>query len=170
MLRKLAAADAAAFWTLRRRALAEEPRAFGESVEEFEQSTIESYESRLSANTAENFVIGAFDDSQVVGTTGLYRESRRKRRHTAGVWGVYVAPEYRGRGLARQLMASLIEHAKLIPVLESLHWTVATSQTAAHKVVESLGFKSYGIEKNALLTSAGYVDEDHMVLNLNSTE
>ncbi len=166
MLRKLTAIDAVAFRTLRRQALAGEPQAFGESVEEWDRFTIEDVERRLDADPSESFVLGAFEQETLAGTAGIYRELRMKRRHHAGVWGVYVAPAHRGRGLARELMVLLIEEARQMAGVESLHLTVALGQTVAHRLYQSLGFRSYGVEQRALKTSAGYVDEDHLVLRL----
>jgi GNAT superfamily N-acetyltransferase len=36
---------------------------------------------------------------------GVYRERPVKHRHVAYVWGVYVIPEQRGKGIARALVS-----------------------------------------------------------------
>jgi len=41
---------------------------------------------------------------------------------------------------------------------------VSPEQTAARQVYESLGFKSYGIEREAMKIGQAYVDEELMVL------
>jgi RimJ/RimL family protein N-acetyltransferase len=153
-------------WDFRLKALESEPNAFGESVEEHRLTTVESLAERLKSDAADNFVLGAFDGSTLVGTAGFYRLQPVKQRHKGWVWGVFVAPECRGRRVARALLVRLLEMVTVIPELQCVLLKVATTQLAARRLYMSVGFRSFGIEPRSLKVNDEYVDEEHMALDV----
>ena len=95
---------------------------------------------------------------------GFYRESRLKRRHTGGIWGMFVATSRRGQGMAAALLQDALKRARSIPGLRSVHLSVASTQAAARRLYVSTGFVPYGTKPEALMVGDQYIDEEHMIL------
>ena len=169
-IRELTVDDATIYWPLRLRALREEPEAFGSSYEESILRPITHIEERFRAarTSGSGFTLGAFDGDALVGTATLGREEGHKNRHIAGVHGVYVAPEARGRGIGRALMEALIARAGSMSGLEQLHLAVASANPPARSLYLALGFQVYGLERHALKLDDRSLDDELMVLWLRS--
>lgn len=165
-IRVLGAADAGAFWKLRLQGLDGDPQAFGESVEEHRALSVETVAARLGAANAENFVMGAFVDGQLVGTAGFFRNPTLKRKHKGKVWGMYVADSARGKGIGRALLEALLERARSIADLEEVQLSVSASQAAARGLYRVMGFETYAREPRALRVGDRYFDEDYMALKV----
>ena len=163
-MRRLGERDVEALWKLRLHALESVPEAFGESAEEHRQTSLEAYASRLRDGGDENFVIGAFTGSDLVGMVGFYRELRLKRRHSGGIWGMFVAPNCRVKGVGTALIQEALTRARTIPGLRSVHLSVTANQASARRLYVSAGFRSYGTEPEALMVGDRYIDEEHMIL------
>ena len=156
--------DAQALWDLRMLALETDPWSFVDSPEELRAISVEEFARRLRADHAENFIVGAFERDSAVGMVGCYQEVPLKRRHKAWIWGVFVTPAARGRGIAESLMRAAIQRAKSIPGLEMLLLTVGVGQPVPRKLYESLGFRSFGVEPRGLKIGNESHDEENMVL------
>ncbi|MDX2105559.1 MAG: GNAT family N-acetyltransferase [Candidatus Melainabacteria bacterium] len=164
LIRELNESDVESFWKLRLRALKEEPESFGASYEESVDMSIEGAANRLQKSD-DAFVLGAFNPD-LVGMLGLYRRQGLKLRHKGIIWGMYVAPERRGKGLGKALLSAAIERASAIPDLEHLMLSVVTTKEAARKLYLSLGFQIYGVENKALKLGEQLFDEELMSLTL----
>lgn len=160
--RLLAPEDLEAFYHLRLRACREEPEAFLESYEELSRQSPEEVAQSLD----NGWIAGAYEEHRLVGIAGLYRHLGLKLRHKGTVWGVYVAPEARGRKLAAQLITLLLSEAKAFG-LERVHLSANAENPVAVNVYQKLGFAPWGVEKHIMkLANGRYVDDVAMVKEL----
>jgi len=150
---------------LRLQALWLHPEAFLENPKTFEMKSIETITSLMqSARDKGGFTLVAMNaDGELVGTASLSVGDSEKLAHRGMIWGVYVAPEARGNGVARQLMESVITRATNNPQFKSLHLGVVCSNTKALGLYESLGFTVYGTDVEALNVQGVFLDEYLMV-------
>lgn len=163
--RLLTEADADAYRRVRLRALAEHPEFFGRAAEEAETLAEMAEQLRTRHDGRESFLLGAFEDA-LVGITGCSRDRPLKHRHKALIWGMYVAPEARGRGIGRRLLGEAIRRARTWPGVEQLLLAVAARNEPARALYRSCGFEPFGVEPRALKVGDRYVDEEQMVLFL----
>ena len=162
LVRPLAEVDFDAWWRTRLRMLKEHPEAFGSSYQEALAAGPERQRGWFMQPNG--FIIGAFDGDALVGTVGCVQERPAKERHKAFIWGVYVAPEVRGRGVGRTLMEAAIARAREWPELQQIHLAVAVTNEPARQLYRSLGFQVYGVEPAALKVDGRDLDEELMLL------
>jgi GNAT superfamily N-acetyltransferase len=152
LIRPLGPDDAAAYQALRLEGLREAPEAFGSTYDEDRTLTLEEIAQRLTASRGPvaRAVVGAFDGDHLVGITGCVQQGKRKERHKAIVWGMYVRPEHRGRGLGRHLLEAIILETRSWPEVERLTLTVVERAGAARRLYHSMGFETFGRESDGL--------------------
>jgi RimJ/RimL family protein N-acetyltransferase len=168
MIRRLGTADAVAFREIRLEALRSCPEAFGSSFEEELRLTPADFALRVAPEPPDG-VFGAFadDNAELVGIAGFRVHKNAKGRHKSMLWGVYVRPPARGRGIATALLRRVIEHASNTSGVELLQLTVTVGNAAARALYDRAGFVPYGIERRALKLGPGdYRDEELWALDL----
>lgn len=165
MIRRLTPTDAEAYFALRRAALLDAPLAFGASPEDDLASSPDAVRALLSRGD-DNVVFGALDRDELAGAVGIFRERHRKAAHKTRIWGMYVAPTRRGRGLAHALLAAALEHARTLPGVDWVHLSVTSAAPAARHVYEQAGFRLWGSEPDALRCDGASADEHHLALRL----
>lgn len=163
-MRRLTADDAAAYVELRARMLADAPLAFGASPGHDFMGCIETVREQI-ARGDDSAIYGAFAPG-LVAAVGVYREDRPKTRHRMHVWGAYVTPPHRGRGLGRRLLDAAVAHARAVPDVIALHISVTDAAPAARHLYERAGFEVWGSEPHALRHDGRTVTEHHMLLRL----
>ena len=165
-IRLLGPEDFELFWPVRLLALQESPQAFGASYEESKKMPPEEAMRRLKPRDG-GFVLGAFAPD-LVGLAGFVRHDFLKGKHKGMIWGVYVVPDFRGKGVARVVMETAIARCRTIEGLEEVTLTVSATNAPAYNLYKSLGFETYGVEPRALKVDDKYIDEALMVLRLHA--
>ena len=163
-IRILTEHDVEEFVRLRLEALAREPYAFGRALEDEQAQPLDSVALRLRAMPEGNFVVGAFQDRQMIGQAGFFRHTGRKQQHKGSIWGVYVTAAARGQGVAKAMLSQILHRVRAYSGLEQVSLSVSIPQEAARRLYNALGFEVYGYEKHALKIGDTYVDEEHRVL------
>ena len=167
LIRPLTAADVADFSDLRLAAIDNAPSSFWPTRDEELSRSTEDMASRLRPNRYQT-IFGAYQHDVLVGIAGFRREVLRQVRHKGDIWGVYVAPEWRGQGVARALLTTIIEHARQLGDVTQLKLCVNTQNLAARELYLSLGFEVFGLEPRSMLVEGVYHGEEHRVLFLDS--
>ena len=139
IVRPLTPDDVAAYRALRLAGIAELPAAFCTRHAAESGLPLAQIAQRLRA-TSHQIIFGAFDKDQLIGIAGLRREPIAVVHDKASLWSVYVAPQARGRGAARQLVQAAIAHACAIPELARVRLAVAQDNHAALTLYLGCGF------------------------------
>jgi RimJ/RimL family protein N-acetyltransferase len=161
IVRRLGAADAAAFRDVRLLALRESPTAFGSSEHEEAPQPLDWFAARLEAADAAMF--GAFDGDTLAGIAGVVRERAAKERHRATVRAMFVAPAYRGRGLGTALLREVLAAAAAMAGVSQVVLAATAGNEAALALYRAHGFTPYGRLPGALFVDGAYYDDVLMV-------
>ena len=165
-IRILRAADASTFRNLRLEALRESPTSFASSYEDEARLTPGEFVRRL-ARTDESWVLGAFDPTNtIVGCVGWYRYRGRKISHKSHIWGMYVIPAERGKGIGRALVNEALTRARAQAGMTQIDLLVAAGNTAAASLYTSFGFERVAVYPRALCVDGAYIDEELFILRI----
>jgi RimJ/RimL family protein N-acetyltransferase len=156
--------DAEAYIELRRKALLDAPLAFSASPADDVASSLEAVREQL-RGAPQAVILGAFEDG-LVGTVGLFRDRHLKAAHKAHIWGMYVEPAHRRRGLATELLQTAVRHARAMGGVSWVHLSVSFAAPQAQRLYERAGFQIWGTEPDALRHDGRSVAEHHMILHL----
>ena len=164
MIRVLREEDVQAYAKLRREALLDSPLAFASSPADDLSSDPEAVREQI-RRAPEFVIIGAFAND-LIGAVGVYRDRHLKASHKAHLWGMYVAPSHRRRGVATELLDAAVRHARALPGVSWVHLSVTSAAAGAQRLYERAGFSVWGAEPDALSHGGQSVVEYHMALRL----
>ena len=152
---------------LRLEALREEPAAFASSYEDETALPEEVWIDRLTTAFERdgNLTFFAEVDGALIGMAGAGWSSKAKLRHVAEVYGVYVSPEVRGRGIASRLMIRLLAELRSLGWVEKVRLDVNAESRAAHRLYKKLGFAVVGTARRELKVDGRYYDLHMMELH-----
>lgn len=81
-------------------------------------------------------------------------------RHLRADMGIYLLPDYRGKGFGSHALEAAKEYCRVRLALHQLSATVAVSNRAAKSVFENAGFTVTGKRPDWLRTPEGYEDTE----------
>ena len=152
-IRSTIADDAPRLRALRLEALTSSPTSFGADL-----SDVDAHDwVKVATGDADNAVFVAEHAGQLVGMTGAYRSTRRKERHHADLWGVYVQPAWRRIGLAQTLVNRAVDWARDAGV--AIVKLTVVPESGARACYERCGFQVTGVDPAALFWDGRYYDE-----------
>ena len=151
MIRALCEGDAEAYVILRRAALLDAPLTFASSPEDDPASSIETVREQL-RRAPEAVTFGAFQPG-LVGAVGLMRDRHLKAAHRANIWGMYVVPEQRRKGLAAALLEAALGHVRAMTGVSWVQLGVSSAAPEARRLYERAGFQVWGGEEDRTLES-----------------
>src|SRR5664279_5470949 len=138
-VRRLAAEEWATYRAIRLRALADAPDAFGATYAAESALTEADWRTRLGAADWATFVIDGDDGPAAMAVGGPAHDVPA----TAALYGMWVAPEVRGRGLGTALM-SAVQAWAVDTGYATLGLGVTTTNAPAIALYERLGFVATG--------------------------
>lgn len=156
-VRRLGVQDAGVYVDLRLEALRLHPEHFGATLEVEAAFTPERWTARLT----EGVVFGGFLGPSLLGSAAYRRQENPKEAHVGWLGGMYVRAAARGTGLADQLVAAVLAHART--EVEHVILLVNAENVAAKWLYARHGFRPYGRHPQALKVDGRYHDEEFML-------
>lgn len=164
LIRALTDADLDAYVVHRAEALIDTPMAFAASPDDDFAANVDTLREQLK-KAPDWILIGAFEE-KLIGSCGLIRDRHVKAAHKMHLWGMYVTPPHRGRGLGEQLLSAAIEHARSVSGVDWIFLGVTSAASTARRLYERAGFEIWGNEPDALRIGNTSVVEHRMALRL----
>jgi GNAT superfamily N-acetyltransferase len=156
-IRTLQESDQAIYSELWRNALTEEDEFFRISIEDEPLPRIQTKFSN------ESFTLGAFIDSNLVGTVSIECDLRMKLKHKALLFRMFVHASAAGKGVGKALINEAFVYAKNIQGLRQLYLTVLDTNERAIHLYTSVGFKIFAHEPESVKIKTKFVGELQMV-------
>jgi ribosomal protein S18 acetylase RimI-like enzyme len=150
--------------TIRLEALRSEPAAYSSSYEETLSRSDEHWRQRLANDHSVHLLARA--QSRLIGMVGGYLGSDEGDESVAVVFGMYVTSEYRGRGIGRLLLTSLIDRLSAFPQIATIRLGVTETQDPARALYESVGFRVVGKTEEGIVVNDRQYDELIMELRV----
>ncbi|MGL4338199.1 MAG: GNAT family N-acetyltransferase [Turicibacter sp.] len=172
-IRKLGIKDYSMYKVLRQESFEVDPESFGTSSEDEKGSSedVRKKNFEKAVQEGDNFILGVFESNErLVGMAQFTRDQRKKLNHKSKLGSVYLSPSTRGRGVASQLISTLISEASQLSNLDKISLMVVDRNIKAIKLYEKLGFTVYGKEPCAIKDNHQYYDYQLMVLFINNAK
>ena len=159
-VRRLTPEQTDAYVEVRQRMLREEPWSFSSSpADDLERERQRAHDMLGDRNWA---CIAAMSGSAIVSTARVFRTTRPKQAHAASIVSVWTDPAHRGRGLGRRVLLAAIDVARGWPGIELIELSVSERSEHARRLYESLGFKCWGVQPDAMRVSGESAAESFM--------
>ena len=120
--------------------------------------SVEMWRKRLADFAAEDYLLVAEANGEVVGNCGLHVASRSPRRRHAGYIGMSVRDDWHGKGVGTALMSAVVDIADNWLNYRRLELTVYTDNEAALALYRKFGFAIEGTLREYSFRDGEYVD------------
>ena len=137
-VKKITADDWLKFSRIRLKALRSDPKVFGSNYEREARFSETDWKNCLNKNDSTIFMV--FDDETPIGMTGISIARDDPTGKTALLWGSWLAPDYRGRGLSGLMYRARIDWAKAQPNVEKIIVSHRASNLASKYANQKHGF------------------------------
>jgi len=144
-IRRLKHGDESEYRRTHLRSLEVYPDHFGTLFEEQSAKPRLQFEDFVQNSDPDNFVFGAFCDTELAAIAGFRRGDRQKTRHRGEIVQVFVDPKFQGRNIGESLLRAVIQAAFSIPGIESLELSLVADNEKAERLYKKVGFETYGI-------------------------
>jgi RimJ/RimL family protein N-acetyltransferase len=139
-IRQLKEDDWREFSQVRLKALKTDPRVFGSNYEKESQFTEADWRDRLQ-DTKDVAIFMLFAGETPIGITGVSVFRDDSTGKTALLWGSWLEPDFRGKGLSELMYRARIEWAKRHPNVNRIIVSHRASNTASKYANQKHGFK-----------------------------
>lgn len=171
---RLVPSDAARYVRIRHRMLTGAPWAFAASPDDDVCLDVEHVSRALAGDQFAILAVAGeastpargSEAAELVAAAGIGRMRGPKFAHRARLWGVWVEPAHRGRGLGRLVVQAALDHARDWSGLDYVDLGVSERSPEALRLYERLGFTIWGREPAAIQHDGRRYDEIHMTLKL----
>ena len=117
-IKQLTEADWHKFSQVRLKALLTDPKVFGSNYEAESKMPEAEWRSRLRAKDNAIFLI--YKNETPIGMTGVSIDRSDPTQKTALLWGSWLEPHFRGKGLSKLMYQTRIDWAKRQPTVEKI--------------------------------------------------
>ena len=107
-------------------------------------------------------------DRKIIGVTDV-RMNVRIASHI-GTLGITIAKDFRGKGIGKQLLKTVMEESKKLDGIKILELECFANNPVAPALYKSCGFKEYGRLPRGIAFGEGYVDDILMYYNLQNND
>ncbi|HCU84351.1 GNAT family N-acetyltransferase [Methylophilus sp. UBA6697] len=156
-IRTLQESDKALYSELWRNALVEQDEFFRISIEDEPSPQIQTKFS------IDSFTLGAFINTNLLGTVSVERDVRAKLEHKALLFRMFVHPSAAGKGVGKALVNEAISQARSIQGLRQLYLTVLDVNERAIHLYTSAGFETFAHEPESVKIKKKFIGELQMV-------
>lgn len=139
-IRQLNENEWAEFSRIRLQALSTDPQVFGSNYEKESRMTESEWRVRLRAKDNAIFLI--YENETPIGMTCVSVDRNDATKKTALLWGSWLAPSFRGKGLSELMYRTRLEWAKTQPTVEKIIVSHRASNLASKRANRKHGFVS----------------------------
>jgi ribosomal protein S18 acetylase RimI-like enzyme len=124
------------------------------------------FEAFIKVPKSEKFILGFWDEGELVGMIEFERGRVLKTQHTGTIGHLFVHPGYRKQGIGKSLLFECIKNAKVTSRIKLIYLVVIENSESAYNLFEKVGFHEFGIKPRAIKVKDQYFTETLMYLEI----